>query len=176
MYNLRAHGAARPPNDRSGRIKKDGWGNDLQTIYLKNPVSMGRGALPDREALKQYQLRWCDHMEEAYMKEYDYFRSNGWDNLEPIYNDPVSYSLEQVITDMRKHYAHNPAHDVTLSFILRQRYLIRRLAKELDSPGLIKTYDIKVDIVNPANGLLREYYRHGVFDEEENTFNDLFGN
>jgi hypothetical protein len=117
-------------------------------------------------------------MADIKIKQPQWFVANGYDNLPKIYNDPVAYTLDELIKDTTGHYRRR--HDPTLSMLLRQRYLIRKFAKDIGDASIIKDWDIEIIFKNPTDPVLKKFYDRNILSviakTNDNNFGDLFGN
>lgn len=169
MLKIKAYASSRPTTqNKNGKTAKDGWGFDRQTVYLKKSAHQ---SFQDEEYrnIANYQREFCNVLERILQEEPNYFPNK----LEKIYNDPTAYSVTEIIEDIREHY--NKRHDPTLSMILRQRYIIGKLAEQLDNPSIVRDWSIDIQFVNPSTPVLRKFFDKGVFDQAEtNTYSKLF--
>ena len=176
MLKITAYANAQPvATGRTGNPLLDGWGQPRQTIYLKQ-TRFGKFAGTDYREIADYQLSFCDMLERLLNKHSTWAKNNGWDKLPKIYNDPRAYSAQELIDDCRSHY--QKGHDPALSMILRQKYLIRKLADDIGDKSIINEWDIELTLKNPSEPVLKKFYDKGVFDKTvttTTTYGDLFG-
>lgn len=176
MLKITAYASAQPvATGRNGNPLLDGWGQPRQTIYLKQ-TKFGKFAGTDYKEIADYQLDFMHRLEQILAYDPKFALQQGWDRLPKIYNDPRSYSAEDLIADTRRHYQRG--HDPALSMILRQRYLIRKLAQDLNDNSVIPDWDIELTFRNPTEPVLKKFYDKGVFEKTASTttsFDSLFG-
>jgi len=174
MLKITAYAQAQQPKmNRLGNDLKDGWGLPRQTIYLKeNQYKPLDGQIYTKIA--DYQNNFFEILAKIQQQQPDWLITNGWDNLPKIYNDPVKYTLDELIKDTANHYRRR--HDPTLSMLLRQRYLIRRFAKDIGDNTMIKDWDIDITFKNPTDPVLKKFYDRNIFAAVAvtSTFNELF--
>lgn len=175
MLNITAYANAQPvATSKNGRPLKDGWGKPRQTVYLKQ-TKFGKFTGTAYKDIADYQKEFFGMLERLIDTYPDWARQHGWDQLDKIYNDPVAYSTRDLITDTRSHYA--KGHDPALSMILRQKYLARKLAKDIGDNSIINEWDIELTLKNPHEPVLQKFYDKGVFDKTATTstsFDELF--
>jgi hypothetical protein len=175
MLKITAYASSRPTQqNKNGKTLKDGWGFDRQTIYLKKDAYHSFQDQSYRD-IARHQLEFCDVLEKLMQADPAWIKQNALDGkIEKIYNDPTAYTLTEIIEDIREHYKRS--HDPALSMLLRQRYLIRKLAKLIGDNSLVPGWDIDIKFTNPSTPVLKKFFDKGVFDKEESTtFNNLFG-
>ena len=173
MLKIKAQAVAQPValNRRTGTELKDGWGFPRQTIYLKDS---SHKKLDSYEDIEKYQNKFFTRLEEIMNTDPAWATANGWDKLPKIYNDPVRYSVQDIINDTRDQYKHR--RDPTLSMLLRQKYLIRKLAKDLGDTSIINLWDIDITFKNPTDPVLKKFYDKNVFTivAKTTSYLDLF--
>lgn len=170
MLKITAYAQAQAPIAN----KKDGWGYPRQTIYLKQNSSGGR--ILNYQDIAEYQQAFFDRLGRILNENPTWARQNDLDRRVKYYNDPVGYTIEELIEDTHKHYENN--HDPALSMILRQKFLIRKLAKVLGDTNIISDWDIDLTIKNPNAPVLKKFYDRDVFEQvatPTNAFGELFG-
>lgn len=170
MLKITAYAQAQAPVAN----KKDGWGYPRQTIYLKQSRAGGRVLnYPD---IAQYQQDFFDMLKRLLNKHYTWAQQNGWDRKVKYYNDPVGYTIDELIEDTHKHY--QDLHDPALSMILRQKFLIRKLAEDIGDASIVPEWDIDLTIKNPDEPVLKKFYDRDIFERvatPTNAFGELFG-
>jgi hypothetical protein len=175
MLKIKAHATAQPValNRRTGAELTDGWGLPRQTVYIKDSKYRALDAESYKD-ISDYQTEFFQRLDKIIKADTAWATANGWDKLPKIYNDPVRYSAESLINDTVNHYKRR--HDPTLSMLLRQRYLIRKLASELGDPSVIKDWDIDITFKNPTEPVLKKFYDKDIFSQVAITtaFTDLF--
>lgn len=178
MLKIRAHAVAQPValNRRTGEELKDGWNLPRQTVYIKENKYRALDAVSYKE-IADHQTEFFQRLDSIIRADPAWATANGWDKLPKIYNDPKRYSAQDLIKDTISHYKRR--HDPTLSMLLRQRYLIRKLALELGDPSVIKDWDIDITFKNPTEPVLKKFYDNNVLSmiakTNNNNFGDLFG-
>jgi len=174
MLKIKAHAVAQPValNRRTGEELMDGWGLPRRTIYIKDS---NHRRLDVYEDVEKYQNKFFTRLEEIMNTDPIWATANGWDKLPKIYNDPVRYSVQDIINDTRDQYKHR--RDPTLSMLLRQKYLIRKLAKDLGDNTIINMWDIDITFKNPSDPVLKKFYDKNVFSAVAvtNNYSELFG-
>ena len=127
--------------------------------------------------LIKYQNKFFNRLEEIIKIDPQWAQANNWDKLPKIYNDPVRYSVQDIINDTRDQYKHR--RDPTLSMLLRQKYLINKLAEDLGDPSIINMWDIDIAFKNPTDPVLKKFYDKKVFSVVAATtitsYSELFG-
>jgi len=175
MLKIKAYAVAQPvaTNRLTGADLKDGWGLPRQTIYIKENKFKRLDDYTYSDIAK-YQTDFFERLAKILQADPVFATQNGWDKLPKIYNDPVRYSGIDLVKDTINHYKRR--HDPTLSMLLRQRYLIRKLANELGDPSVIKDWDIDITFKNPTEPVLKKFYDKDIFSQvaTTNTFSDLF--
>ena len=146
--------AQAPQTTRTGKTRLDGWGFPLQTIYLWDTGSR-RFQGSRYSQIEQHQLRFYDDLVKAVEQETDWFYDRCWNQLPKIFNDPVPYTLQEIIDDTRNHYLRK--HDPCLSILLRQQYLVDRLAEDLGQE-IVDQYGIEIKFRNPAEPVLDRFW------------------
>jgi len=175
MLKIQAHAVAQPValNRRTGEELKDGWGLPRQTVYIKESKYRALDAVSYKD-ISDYQTDFFNRLDKIIKADPIWATDNGWDKLPKIYNDPVRYSAADLVKDTVNHYKRR--HDPTLSMLLRQRYLIRKLANELNNPSIIKDWDIDITFKNPTEPVLKKFYDKDIFSQVAITtaYTDLF--
>jgi hypothetical protein len=176
MLKIKAYAVAQPValNRRTGEELKDGWNLPRQTIYIKDS-NYRRLDTQSYDDIAKYQNKFFSRIEEVINADPLWATANGWDKLPKIYNDPVRYSATSLIKDTKNHYTNR--HDPTLSMLLRQKYLIRKLAKDLGNNTIIQMWDIDITFKNPTDPVLKKFYDKNVFSAVAvtNNYSELFG-
>jgi hypothetical protein len=173
MLKISAYAVAQPvATGRQGQILKDGWGLPRQTIYLKQNRYSGK--LTNYSDIAKYQKDFMTCLENIINQQPAWADLNGWDKHIKIYNDPVAYSTVEIINDIRQHY--DAGHDVALSMILRQRYLIRKLAEDIGDNNIINDWDIELSIKNPNEPAIKKFYDKEVLESVAITSGTTFSN
>ena len=174
MLKVKAYAVAQPValNRRTGEPLKDGWGLPRQTVYIKDNKYKRVDIYDD---IEKYQNKFFNRLEEIMNTDPTWASANNWDKLPKIYNDPVRYSVQDIINDTRDQYKHG--RDPTLSMLLRQKYLIRKLAKDLGDTSIINMWDIDIAFKNPTDPVLKKFYDKNVFTivAKTTSYNDIFG-
>jgi hypothetical protein len=162
---------------------KDGWGHPRQTIYVKGPY----GGNIDRELynkIKEHHRRVLDDIYNAWREDPDFFREIGLDldqKLPQIYNDPTTYTFDEIGKDIIDHY--NKGHDPCVSMANRLNWILRKIADALTEAGqpgntILKKYGIEFDWTNPTEPTLKKFKDRDVWlDSAElntSTFADIF--
>jgi hypothetical protein len=178
MLNITAYANARPYSyTAGGKIRLDGWGKPRQTIYL-NETKQFYSKLNNYKDIAEYQTDFMDMLENLIYKYPKWAVDNNWGNtkLDKLYNDPKPYTTHELIKETKEHY--KDAKDPILSMILRQQYLIRKLATQFDDPSIINTWDITLTLKNPNDPVLHKFQEKGVLGKTlttSNSFSNLFG-
>ena len=147
-------------NKKTGKIKLDGWGHPLQTIYLRDI---------DKIAVTDYQIKFCRDLELAFQLETHWFKMIGLGGKLPrIANDPVPYTIQEHIAEIRDHY--NKKHEPTYSFINRQAWIVFELEKHI-GPDVVKEYGICVEsFKNSTEHALQKFYDQVAPQPKESLF------
>jgi hypothetical protein len=177
MLKIKAYANAQPIKYNSkNKATLDGWGLPRQTIYL-NESNRRYHKLVDYKIIADYQTDFMDMVEGIIRKYPSWADSNDWGyaKLPKMYNDPVAYSINDLIKETKQHYV--DAHDPTLSMLLRQKYLIRKLANDLGDPSIINAWDLDITFKNPHEPALKKFYDRNIFTVvavQSSSYNDLF--
>jgi hypothetical protein len=165
MFKIKAYAVAQDPQTTSrGKLKLDGWGQPLQTVYLRHN-QFKRFAGEEYRGIARHQIQFLRDLEQATINQPNWFSDNNWDKLPKIYNDPRAYDLSKHTMDIVDHY--ESGHDPALSMILRQQYFVDRLATELSAPNLREKYGIDLEIVNSTAPIIKRFHEHGVFTKPQ---------
>ena len=176
MLKIKAYANAQSVKYSSKNLMRlDGWGKPLQTIYLNESRRRGDKIL-NYQTVADYQIDFMDMINGVIKKYPGWASKNNWGAMKmpKIYNDPVAYSIDDLIKETKQHYIDR--HDPTLSMLLRQNHLIRKLSKDLNDPSIINSWDIDITFKNPYEPALQKFYDKNVFTVVAKTtaFSDLF--
>jgi len=178
MLKIKAYANAQPIKYNSkNKATLDGWGLPRQTIYL-NESRRRYDKLVDYSNVAKHQTDFMDMVEGIIIKYPSWADTNNWGyaKMPKMYNDPVQYSMNDLIKETKDHY--KDAHDPTLSMLLRQKHLIRKLSQDLADPSIVDYWDIDISFKNPHEPALKKFYDRGILktiSKGGNSFNDLFG-
>jgi hypothetical protein len=167
MLKITAYAQAQAPVAN----KKDGWGLPRQTVYLKQNSRGGR--VVNYQEIAEYQRNFFDMLNNVVNAHYTWAEKNDLTTGVKYYNDPVTYTVEQLHHDTEQHY--KETHDPTLSMILRQKFLIRKLAQAMNDPSIIDQWDIDLTIKNPDEPVLKKFYDRDVLTKTAQPTGTAFG-
>lgn len=175
MLKIKAYAVAQPValNRRTGEELTDGWNLPRQTVYIKENKYRALDAVSYKE-IADHQTEFFQRLDSIIKADPIWATKNDWDKLPKIYNDPKRYSAADLIKETISHYKRR--HDPTLSMLLRQKYLIRKLANELGDPSVINDWDISITFKNPTEPVLKKFYDRDIFTQvaTTTTYTDLF--